>query len=385
MDIYQFNLRHLRAFVKTYELGTLLAAAQAVNITQPALTQGLSRLENQIGATLFLRQPNGMRPAEAAEALYPRAKRALEMIGSSRATHAQLRAFTALARGGSYAEASALSGLARASIHRAVADLEAALGRNLVERRGRGVELTQSGKSFARQAGLARAELAAALEETSFLNNEARGRLAIGAMPLCRARVLPATILSFRRAYPASHLFIAEGSHVELIDPLRDGDLDFLVGALRDPHSVPDLVQVPLFDDQPAIIARADHPLPARKGDLDLAALKEFDWCVPQRGVPLRDRWEAMFEEEGLEAPSVQIECGSVITIRQLLLGTDNLTILSPDQVAVELEAGWLKIVAHAPEGMTRHIGLIHRRDWRPTPLQRAFMKTLSEEVGGLD
>lgn len=377
MSIDEINLRHLRAFVKTYELGTLQAAAKAVHITQPALTQGLSRLEDSLGAKLFQRQSDGMHPTDAAHLLHARAVPALKQIKSNRVTQAQLKAFLALARQGSYAEASAMTGLARASLHRAVSDLEIALDQKLVSRRGRGIELQPSGRAHARRFSLARAELIAAQEEINSLHGVDRGKISIGAMPLCRARVLPSTIVSFRDRHPDSHIFIAEGSHVELVEPLRDGDLDFLIGALRTPPPGRDLVQTPLFEDQPVILARKDHPIHARTDRADPQTLSEYEWCVPQPGVPLRERWKSIFTDAGITAPKVGVECGSVIAIRQILLGTDCLTILSPDQVAVELEAGWLEIVAESATTMTRTIGITHREGWRPTRLQNEFLDLL--------
>lgn len=375
MQPISVNFRHLRAFVKTFELGTLLAASREVNITQPALTQGLSRLEDQFGCQLFERESDGMKPTEAGQLLYPRAVALMDLIRSPRITSAQARAFMAVAREGSYAEASTATGLARASLHRAVSDLEITLGQTLVMRRGRGIELTHLGRATARRFRLVQAELNAASEEIAALRGETAGLISIGALPLCRARVLPATIVAFQKAHPSTNLNVAEGSHIELVEPLRDGELDFLIGALRDPPPGADLVQEPLFDDRPVVLARSGHPLTGGNADID--SLTRYEWCIPQRGVPLRERWQAMFEDAGLTPPRVRVECGSVITIRQILIGTDCLTILSPDQVAVELEAGWLKIIAPAPEGLTRTIGLTFRQGWRPTALQSTFISML--------
>jgi hypothetical protein len=84
-----------------------------------------------------------------------------------------------------------------------------------------------------------------------------------------------------------------------------------------------------------------------------------------------------MFEGEGMAVPDVPVECGSVITIRQLMMSSDFLSLLSPDQVAVELEAGWLTIICPAPVGIVRTIGVTTRLGWRPTPLQRQFLDEL--------
>ena len=356
-------------------MGTLVGAADAVHISQPALTQAIARLEAAVGADLFFRQNDGMMPTAAAELFYPRVVAALGFVRSTQVTHAQLRAFWALARGGSYAEASHNIGLAPASLHRAVTDLELALGEPLVKRLGRKLELTPYGRTFARTVRLAHAELTAGLSELEVLRGESAGKISVGAMPLCRARILPATIVDFQRTYPTFEVHVAEGSHAELADPLRDGELDLLIGALRDPAPGRDLVQEPVFIDKPVVLGRAQHPLASKKGRATLRDLAKYDWCLPQRGVPLRDRWQALFEAEGLKPPHVRVEIGSGIAIRQILMNTDALTLLSPDQVALELESKWLAIVAKTQ--LTRTIGFIYRADWRPTAAQRRFIETL--------
>ena len=375
MTPWDLNLRHLSAFARTVETGTLVGAANAVHISQPALTQAIARLETTVGADLFFRQSDGMKPTAAAELFYPRVVAALGFVRSTQVTHAQLRAFWALARGGSYAEASQAIGLAPASLHRAVSDLELALGEALVKRLGRKLELTPYGRTFARTVRLAHAELAAGLSELEMLRGDSAGKIAVGAMPLCRARILPATIVDFQRDYPEFEVLVAEGSHAELVDPLRDGELDLLIGALRNPAPGRDLVQEPLFVDKPVVLGRAQHPLARRKGQATLADLARYDWCLPQRGVPLRDRWASLFAAEGLTPPHVRVEIGSGIAIRQILMNTDALTLLSPDQVALELESKWLTVVAKTQ--LTRTIGLICRADWRPTLAQRRFIETL--------
>jgi DNA-binding transcriptional LysR family regulator len=46
MQPADFNLRHLRALAATLRLGSLGAAAKAVGISQPAVTQAIARLES---------------------------------------------------------------------------------------------------------------------------------------------------------------------------------------------------------------------------------------------------------------------------------------------------------------------------------------------------
>jgi len=376
MLIWDLNLRHLQAIVRIAELGTMNAAAQAVNLTQPAITQALGRIEAMLGVELFERRHDGMAPTEAADLLVPRIAAALDHVGSQHVTMSRLRALLALADSGSYNGASALTGLSLPSLHRAVNDLSLSLRRTLVERRGKAVALTDTGRQIARAFRLARVELDAGLAELEALKGYETRSIAIGAMPLSRARVLPAAIARFQRRHPQVRIAIIEGSRAELVEPLRNGAIDFMVGALRHPLIEPDLVQQGLFRDLPAIVARKGHPLDGRDPPLrDLAA---YPWIVAAPGAPLRSTWEQMFAEAGLAPPPVPIESGSVMVIRQLLIHGDFLALLSPDQVAVELEAQWLVALRTAPAGMEREIGITTRSSWRPTLVQAEFVADLT-------
>jgi LysR family transcriptional regulator, regulator for genes of the gallate degradation pathway len=375
MGIWNLNLRHLRALASIARLGSISAAAEAINLTQPAITQALAKLETQLSQPLFERRPNGMTATPAALLLAPRIERALAHIASQRVTMAQLRALIMLADRGSYASASVATGLAQPSLHRAIGDLSVALKRVLIERRGKGIMLTNQGRRTVRTFRLARAELEAGLTELASLQGIETGRITIGAMPLSRARLLPAAVNAFYQANPDVRINIVEGSFQELIEPLRDGELDLIIGALRDPSPGNDVVQQPLFDDRPVVLGRVGHPLGQRPATI--ADLALFPWTLPAPSAPLRMQWEKMFADANVQPPNVPIECGSVITIRQILIDSDFLTLLSPDQVKMELEAGWLTKIADTPDGLTRNIGITTRHGWRPTGMQLAFMTSL--------
>lgn len=379
MAAIDLNLRHLKAAVATAASGSVSSAAFQVNLTQPAITQGLAKLERQLGLPLFERRPGGMEPTEAARILVPRAEAALELIGRPRVTAPQMRAFLALARNGSYAGAALETGIREASLHRAVTDLSLGLGQKLVERRGRGVALTARGNALARRFRLAEAELRAGLAELEALKGREVGRIAVGAMPLSRARLLPNAVAAFHHGHPQVDVTIVEGSFAELVGPLRDGEIDLMLGALREGAIGEDLVQRPLFRDRPVILGRAGHPLLGSPPTPE--RLAAYDWVLPGEGTPLRGQWRQMFVDSGVEPPRVAIECGSVIVVRQLLVQGDFLTLLSPDQVAVELEAGWLARIGAAPGDPSRVIGVTTRAAWRPTALQQRFLDLVSEEA----
>ena len=369
------NIRHLAAFAATVDHGSVTAAAGAVALTQPALTQAIARLERDLECRLFHREASGMRPTEPALLLHPRAVAALERIGSNRITATQMRAFLAVYRAGSYVAAAAQTGLAPPSLHRAVADLSLALQERLVERHGRKLAFTAKGAMRGRNFALAMADLRAGYTEIATWRGKAGGRIVIGAMPLSRARWLPRAVAEFRATYPQVAIAVVEGSHGERAPLLRDGDVDMLLGAVREDKAVEDLEQLRVFDDHPQIVMRGDHPL-VRSAAPGLAELRAYPWVLPGVTTPLFGFFKGLFASDGGDIPEVGIECGSVLTIRELLRTSDMLTLLSPDQIAMEVGAGELATLP-PPAPIARSIGIATRRNWMPTAQQRDLLEIL--------
>ncbi|GGZ04686.1 LysR family transcriptional regulator [Streptomyces poonensis] len=63
------QLGWLRTFVTVYRLGSFTKAAQALRLSQPAVTHQVRNLEKELGRLLFERLPRGVQPTPAADAL----------------------------------------------------------------------------------------------------------------------------------------------------------------------------------------------------------------------------------------------------------------------------------------------------------------------------
>jgi DNA-binding transcriptional LysR family regulator len=72
----------LAAFVAAVEAGSVHGAADALQLTQSAVTKRIQMLERRVGGRLFERGRFGVRPTELGRTLYPAAKRALEALES---------------------------------------------------------------------------------------------------------------------------------------------------------------------------------------------------------------------------------------------------------------------------------------------------------------
>ena len=74
----------ITAFVETARRQSVSRAAEALFISQPALTARLKGLEADLGAQLFVRGPRGMRLTDAGNAFLPYAVRSLETLTDGR-------------------------------------------------------------------------------------------------------------------------------------------------------------------------------------------------------------------------------------------------------------------------------------------------------------
>lgn len=83
-------IKQLEAFVEVVRRGTVSRAAEALGVTQPALTARMRALERELGQELFARSGRGVRLTDAGRVFLPHAERALLAIADGRASIADL-------------------------------------------------------------------------------------------------------------------------------------------------------------------------------------------------------------------------------------------------------------------------------------------------------
>jgi DNA-binding transcriptional LysR family regulator len=175
---------------------------------------------------------------------------------------------------------------------------------------------------------------------------------------------------------PNLRILVVDGPYADLLKGLRRGEIDFLIGALRDPVPIDDITQTVLFHDSLVFVARPGHPL-AGRGQIALSELAGFPWVVMQQGTPIRRHFDRTFAALGAGAPRSIIESGSIILMRQLLLASDHLGCISRLQAEAEIAQGLLARLHFDVEGSSRPIGVTTRASWIPTPSQNALLRLL--------
>ena len=388
---FELSLRHLDAAIAVKREGGIGAASSSINLSQPALTHSLAKLEQQLGHRLFDRQARGTTATAAGDLFVARAEQALSLLveGGRRVrrsarlkpiahlerlvTMSQVRALAMVERFGSYAHAAREMGYAQPSVHRAVKELEAVLGVELLLRSGRTVLPSERATRLVSAIRLMASELQAGLDELAAIEQTGAGRILIGGLPLPRAGVLPEALALFAKDHAATDVTVVEGPYLELISSLRSGEIDFALSDLRDPEPASDIEQIELFTDVFYIVANAAHPLAGSRVP-PVETLAQYPWIVGNCGSPMRTIWESLFK---VHKPVSRIDCGSILTLRKLLIEGDWLALMSPDVFDIEQSAGLLTTVGGPLPGHLRRIGVTVRADWRPTAAQSALLAAL--------
>lgn len=164
---------------------------------------------------------------------------------------------------------------------------------------------------------------------------------------------------------------------------LRNGEIDFIIGATRPDNSDNNLITEELFEDQLAIIVRKGHPL-LSKPDLSLSDLKDYHWVLPSKGTPSRDLFNTVLSSRGIALPAHTIETSSLAIIRGLLLESDHISLLSDHQIYYDKLFGLLRSLPIELKDTYRLIGVTMHAQIQPSPAAQLFLESLREVVASL-
>jgi DNA-binding transcriptional LysR family regulator len=290
------DLRQLRGMLAIIEKGSVGKAAEALHVSQPALTKSIRRLEKELAVELFKRDARGMRPTIYAE---------------------NLRA---------YAQ-SACNGLAQA-------------------------------------ASLMRA-----------LKNGQEGVISVAAPETITSKLFPEVIAILAERRPL--LQIQVFSHSEfLYSALLRGQYDLVVSPLYNEIPQVGLAKRWLFDDHLAVVVSRQHPL-AKVKSVTPEMLQKCTWVVSDGNTVHRRRVERYFGDAGLDLPYIAVESRSPAVLKEIIMRTHYVGLLSSMEVESELNQKLLRAIEIQSSVMARPVGLVWREDYTFPPAILTFVEIL--------
>jgi LysR family transcriptional regulator, regulator for genes of the gallate degradation pathway len=396
-DLQRPNLRRLVMFDAVMRGGSTGAAARHLGLSQPAVSDALSKLETETGTRLLDRGASGSAGTVAGKLLHRRVARMLRRIEQGIAqigeadggaldtravtrllTTTQIRYHIAIAEHGSFRAAARHLGIAEPTLHRTARNFESGLKASLYRRHLRGMAATERGTQLAITLRVALREIDQALAEIANAQGLAEGRIAFGCLPMMPKQLLARAIGRMLRLHPGVEIEMEESSHDYLMGTLRNGTMDFVIGALRGEGIASDLVETALFEDPYVVVARSAHKLAraARIKDSDLAGQH---WIIPPRGMPRYAAVQALFAKLP-KRPDAVLETSSLAMMTSALAESDCLSVLSRSQASThEFNANIVVLPIDMP-WRKRLVGTTTRAGWLPTRIQRRFLTLVRQE-----
>jgi LysR family glycine cleavage system transcriptional activator len=288
-----------------------------------------------------------------------------------------LRAFEAVARHSSFARAAQELHVTKAAVAQQVRALEQEIGSRLVERNGRGLQLTESGAAGA--AALAEGFALIAKAARAMREGDGRRFLVINSAPSFAATWLVGRIGKFKARHPETDVLI-DANPTE--DALESGAADALIrwGA----GEFPDLAATLLFKENvfpvcaPRLIA-GDDPLRSPE-DLARHTLLHLDWSPPHASWPTWSDWLKAADARGVEATHGVFFNNMAMTLRAAAQG-QGVALSSFALAADDLAAGRLiapfKLSVATPFGYY----FLCRPDEAGSPRIKALREFLTQEA----
>ena len=257
-----------------------------------------------------------------------------------------------------------------------VQKLEEELEVKIFDRSKQPVVPTEAGEKLIEQAKIILQEVDRMKLIVNELKGEIKGELRLGIIPTVAPYLLPLFLNSFLKKYPLLKLKITELTTEQIIDKLKNHQLD--AGILATPLNNDSLNEQSLYYEQFVVYASPNEKMMKKKfllpGDIDTNHL----WLL-EEGHCLRSQVLNLCElrKKELETSNLEYEPGSIETLKKIVDFNNGITIL-PELALKELSADDMKNVRHfKPPVPVREISIVTYRHF----VKQRIIDVLKEDI----
>jgi LysR family transcriptional regulator, low CO2-responsive transcriptional regulator len=291
-------------------------------------------------------------------------------------TLGQLRTFLAVVQAGSIRGAAMALVVTEPSVSATIGALSRELGVPLTERQGRGIRLTEAGRTFAQYAvtmlGLADRAGRAAREAAG-----RPGHIRVSAVTTAGEYVLPPILAAFLRERGDLQVTIEVSNRAGVLASLLNQQTDLALGGRPPTGSA--IEGEPFLDNPLVLVGRPDHPLRSRRS-FDPRLLSGETWILREPGSGTRQTTEEFVARNQIEAGSIMNVGSNGAITRAIELGL-GVTLISRDAVEKELAAGQLALLRARGTPLRRSWYVLYRKH-APLPTSaRLFLTFLRSPV----
>lgn len=279
-----------------------------------------------------------------------------------------------IAREGSFKAAAHKLSQTQPAISKTIKELEEIVGASLMIRSRAGVDLTHAGKVFMHFAQMSLASLQQGLDGVEQATQSEGEILIIGALPSVAARLMPGFAVEFSARAPQARLRIVDGPHGYLVERLRLGELDMVIGRLGRPETMHGITFTQLYNEKVVFVVRPGHPLLAAPS---LAAISDWQVIFPSEGSAIRPLVERFLISNGIGSLPNQLDSVSGAFGRIHTQNSDAIWIISGGVVAGDIARGDLIRLPFDTEITQGPVGLMRRPDTLDRPIDLVFEQSM--------
>lgn len=305
------------------------------------------------------------------------------MLGT-RIRFRHLQTFLEVARQRSVGRAADVLHVTQPAVTKTIRELETALDVVLFEKEGRGIRISRYGEVFLRHAGASVAAIQQGIDSVGRAQASSGPPVRVGALPTVSARIMPNAVDLFLAENTGSPIKIVTGENLVMIEQLRVGRLDLVVGRLAAPEQMTGLSFQHLYSEQVVFVVRQGHPLLASRS-FDFGRIRDYVVLMPTRGSIIRPFAERLLLRHGIAEMPREVETVSDAFGRALLQQSDAIWIISEGVVALDLKSGTLAALPIDTSETRGSVGLTTRADEVASPSVEILARTIRETVAQQD
>lgn len=288
----------------------------------------------------------------------------------------QLLLLVAMEEEGNINRAAQVLNMTQPAASKLLKDLEDMLGVQLFDRLPRGMRPTWYGETMIRHARMALASLSQAHDEIEALKAGRYGQVSVGAITAPGLMLMPSAVALVKQEHPSLRVSLQIETSDVLMERLAQGKLDMVVGRLFERHDKTDLRYEAMVEEPVSAVVRPGHPM-LGVARLALRDLVSAGWIVPPSGSVLRHRFELMFQEEGLEAPSNLIETTALLFMTKMLQQSDLIGVVATDVARYYADHGLVALLPIELPCKMDAFGLITRTDRLLSPAATVMLEAI--------
>ncbi|MCS0590883.1 LysR family transcriptional regulator [Massilia norwichensis] len=243
----------------------------------------------------------------------------------------KLEVFLAFMRLQSLGKVAEELGQSTVSVHRALHTLEEGLHCPLFRREGRNLAPLPAAYVFAKHAQRAVEETEEGVRKAREMAGVAGARMKIGSLYSLTLRCIPQLLMGLKLRRPELQIDLTLGSNQELLRSLAEGRLDAIVIGLQAAIEDPQLLAVPLFEDEVRLAAPQGSPYAGRE-HVDLRELRDEKFITLGGGFVTSDSFDHAFQQAGY-VPETVMRVGDIFSLINLVGGGMGYSLL-PGRVA---------------------------------------------------